>query len=122
MTQFKMNIDLELLKTQIDDLAEVKHTYLGPHHIYENLEGILNLLGTIRDQIEPPPPKIEWNNLVVCVKCGNEHFQRFPCLNCGGDGVCEECSDVDRKRLRKAEERIIPHFHNTGCPPGCDKI
>lgn len=65
MTQFKMNIDLELLKKQIKILTEVSYDFCpGPEGLHEGIEGVLNLLGAIRDQIEPPPLKVE-----ICCCC-----------------------------------------------------
>jgi len=122
MTQFKMNIDLELLKKQIDDLSKIlAHTSYAIRES-DSLEGVINLLGTIRDQVEPPPVEYRpvWNNLVVCLRCGVEHFERDRC-NClkDNEGGCEECQDVDTERLKKAGE---PHIHNTGCHPKCDMV
>lgn len=85
MKQFRMNIDLSLLIKQIDDLAEIQETCRGEKgrgltglevNRLGSLEGVITLLGEIRDQIQPTTV---WNPLVVCMACGSEHLERSPC-------------------------------------------
>lgn len=57
--QLRLNIDLELLKRQINNLALAKGNCWpagggDEPRIEESIEGALNLLGKIRDQIDPP--------------------------------------------------------------------
>jgi len=66
--QLRLNIDLPLLKKQIDDLALAKGNCwpaggFDEARIEGSIEGVINLLGAIRDQVDPPP-------VVLCLGCG----------------------------------------------------
>jgi hypothetical protein len=46
--------DLKLLGKQIDDLELMQASYIKNTPLWESIEGILSLLGSIRDIVDPP--------------------------------------------------------------------
>ena len=62
--RLRLNIDLPLLKKQLDDMAEVAGhgDDISVRELWPQIDGVINLLGEIRDQIDPPI--LSWEGLM----------------------------------------------------------
>ena len=96
MYKLKLEIDPELLKKQLADMAELSdHFWPEPGSPRNSIEGIISLLGSIRDQIEPVREK-------SCCECINgsrlapssDGFQRWRECSC-------ECHATERRKQNR---------------------
>lgn len=90
MPNFLTNINLPLLLAQkaalLDVMEIVEDTQRGEH-----LEGILNLLDKIHDQLDPPEPKQQW----ICENCGSYDVEHRVWQHLNNGKISGETSDKE---------------------------
>ena len=85
--KLELTIDSKLLKEQISDMEDVSCDFCG--EMCESIEGVINLLGAIRDQIDP----VQGGRKGPCCQCEDGK------LSVGGFPPPCECSCHKNDRL-----------------------